>query len=206
MHREAIVIVKEEKVSNTKAAMASSSGSNNAEPGGFYNDTIGDGRDIVPGQALCRWDVNSIVCRNCFHEASKEIFKSCKTTDAMFARLRECCSLAPHSWSSSSPVLFAGPSRSSSSSSSVLVTPTGVLASDALVALSVGVDGHDLCVAGMGDVLARFLLISFAFVDDISAFLSSRIRCMAINCASFSARFLEFSPRSFSSLFSLLWS
>ncbi|KAM1121111.1 hypothetical protein ACFX19_002879 [Malus domestica] len=63
------------------------------------------------------------------------------------------------------------------------------------VALSVGVDGHDLCVAGMGDVL-----------DDISAFLSSRIRCMAINCASFSACFLEFSPRSFSSLFSLLWS
>ncbi|RXI09251.1 hypothetical protein DVH24_033868, partial [Malus domestica] len=50
-------------------------------------------------------------------------------------------------------VLLSGPPRWSSSSSSVLVTPTGVLAGDAPVALSVGVDGHDLCVAGMGDVL-----------------------------------------------------
>ncbi|KAM2436858.1 hypothetical protein ACFX1W_014033 [Malus domestica] len=121
--------------------------------------------------------------------------------------------LAPHSWSSSFLVLLAGSSRSSCSSSSVLVTPTGVLAGDAHVALSVGVDGHDLRVAGMGDVLgeAFFVTEGFAFsflgfADDISAFLSSRIRCMAINYASFSARFLEFSPRSFSSLFSLLWS
>ncbi|RXH99351.1 hypothetical protein DVH24_011676 [Malus domestica] len=39
---------------------------------GFYNDTIGDGRDIVPGQALCRWDVNSIVCRNCFMKQARK--------------------------------------------------------------------------------------------------------------------------------------
>ncbi|RXH78587.1 hypothetical protein DVH24_002105 [Malus domestica] len=87
--------------------------------------------------------------------------------------------LAPHSWSSSSPVLLADPSRSSYSSSSdkfqirrpismilfLLVTPTGVLAGDAPVALSVGVDGHDLHVAGMGDVIgeAFFETEGFAF-------------------------------------------
>ncbi|KAM1766245.1 hypothetical protein TB1_005180 [Malus domestica] len=57
--------------------------SNTSIKGGFYNDTIGDGRDIIYGQALCRWDVNSTVCQNCVDEASKEIFKRCKTTDAM---------------------------------------------------------------------------------------------------------------------------
>ncbi|CAN6701654.1 unnamed protein product [Malus baccata var. baccata] len=60
--------------------------------------------------------------------------------------------------SSSSPVLLAGPSRSSCSSSS------GVLAGDAPVALSVGVDGHDLRVADMGDVLGEaFTFYAFKF-------------------------------------------
>ena len=47
----------------------------------------------------------------------------------------------------------------------MLVTPTGVLAGDAPVALSVGVDGHNLRVAGMGDVLgeAFFVTEGFAF-------------------------------------------
>ncbi|KAM1766242.1 hypothetical protein ACFX11_005275 [Malus domestica] len=57
--------------------------SNTSIAGGFYNDTVGDGLDIVYGQALCRWDVNSTVCQNCVDEARQEIFKSCNATDAM---------------------------------------------------------------------------------------------------------------------------
>ncbi|KAB2601046.1 cysteine-rich receptor-like protein kinase 15 [Pyrus ussuriensis x Pyrus communis] len=68
--------------SNLERLLESSS-SNTSIKGGFYNDTIGDGRDVVYGQALCRWDVNSTVCQNCVDEARKEIFKRCKTTDAM---------------------------------------------------------------------------------------------------------------------------
>lgn len=51
--------------------------------GGFYNSGMGNDPDRVYGQALCRGDVNSAVCQNCVHEASQEIFKSCKTREAI---------------------------------------------------------------------------------------------------------------------------
>ncbi|CAL2265328.1 unnamed protein product [Prunus armeniaca] len=57
--------------------------SNTSISGGFYNTTIGNNTDRVYGQALCRGDVNSTVCRNCVYEASQELFKSCNTNDAM---------------------------------------------------------------------------------------------------------------------------
>ncbi|RXH99340.1 hypothetical protein DVH24_011665 [Malus domestica] len=58
-------------IDQSRAAIESLS-SNTSITGGFNNDTIGDGRDIVPGQALCRWDVNSIVCRNCFMKQARK--------------------------------------------------------------------------------------------------------------------------------------
>ncbi|KAK9936135.1 hypothetical protein M0R45_012996 [Rubus argutus] len=57
--------------------------SNTSISDGFYNDTIGNSTDRVYGQALCRGDVNSTVCQNCVHDASQEIFKSCKTREAI---------------------------------------------------------------------------------------------------------------------------
>ncbi|KAG6695153.1 hypothetical protein I3842_09G082500 [Carya illinoinensis] len=51
---------------------------------GFYNTSTGDqGSDRVYGQALCRGDVNSTVCRNCIQTATKEILKQCRSKDAM---------------------------------------------------------------------------------------------------------------------------
>jgi hypothetical protein len=48
---------------------------------GFYdNSTVEDPK--VYGQALCRGDVNSTVCRDCIKNASQEILKQCKTEDA----------------------------------------------------------------------------------------------------------------------------
>ncbi|KAG6641599.1 hypothetical protein CIPAW_09G085600 [Carya illinoinensis] len=50
---------------------------------GFNNTFVGEGRDRVYGQALCRGDVNSTVCRICIENASKEILKQCKREDAI---------------------------------------------------------------------------------------------------------------------------
>ncbi|KAG6695148.1 hypothetical protein I3842_09G082100 [Carya illinoinensis] len=49
----------------------------------FNNTFVGEGRDRVYGQALCRGDVNSTVCRICIENASKEILKQCKREDAI---------------------------------------------------------------------------------------------------------------------------
>ncbi|XP_059439823.1 cysteine-rich receptor-like protein kinase 25 [Corylus avellana] len=49
---------------------------------GFYNNSTGE-EPKVYAQALCRGDVNSTVCRDCIKSASQEIFKQCKTEDAM---------------------------------------------------------------------------------------------------------------------------
>ncbi|XP_059439419.1 cysteine-rich receptor-like protein kinase 15 [Corylus avellana] len=49
---------------------------------GFYNNSTGEDPDEVYGQALCRGDVNSTVCRDCIKNASQEILKQCKTEDA----------------------------------------------------------------------------------------------------------------------------
>ncbi|XP_062014792.1 uncharacterized protein LOC133731435 [Rosa rugosa] len=51
--------------------------------GGFYNNTIGTGRDRVYGQTLCRGDVSSTACQKCVSDASQEIFNSCKSRDAL---------------------------------------------------------------------------------------------------------------------------
>jgi hypothetical protein len=49
---------------------------------GFYDsNSTGEGQRIY-GQALCRGDVNSTVCRDCIETASKEILKQCKSEDA----------------------------------------------------------------------------------------------------------------------------
>ena len=45
----------------------------------FYN-SIGD---KVYGQALCRGDVNSTECQKCVENASQDIFRNCKSRDAM---------------------------------------------------------------------------------------------------------------------------
>ncbi|KAG6695158.1 hypothetical protein I3842_09G082900 [Carya illinoinensis] len=50
---------------------------------GFNNTFVGEGRDRVYGQALCRGDVNSTVCRICIENASQEILKQCKTEAAI---------------------------------------------------------------------------------------------------------------------------
>ncbi|KAG2688174.1 hypothetical protein I3760_09G082700 [Carya illinoinensis] len=50
---------------------------------GFNNTFVGEGRDRVYGQALCRGDVNSTVCRIFIENASKEILKQCKREDAI---------------------------------------------------------------------------------------------------------------------------
>ncbi|XP_035544312.1 cysteine-rich receptor-like protein kinase 15 [Juglans regia] len=50
---------------------------------GFYNTSTGEDSDRVYGQALCRGDVNSTVCRNCIQTATKEILKQCRSEDAM---------------------------------------------------------------------------------------------------------------------------
>ncbi|KAG6695161.1 hypothetical protein I3842_09G083200 [Carya illinoinensis] len=51
---------------------------------GFYSTSTGDqDSDRVYGQALCRGDVNSTVCRNCIQTATKEILKQCRSKDAM---------------------------------------------------------------------------------------------------------------------------
>lgn len=68
--------------SNLKQLLGSLS-SNTSILGGFYSNTIGNSRDKVYGQSLCRGDVNSTVCRNCVSDASQEILKSCKSIDAM---------------------------------------------------------------------------------------------------------------------------
>ncbi|PQQ15143.1 hypothetical protein Pyn_27904 [Prunus yedoensis var. nudiflora] len=68
---------------NNLKQLLESLSSNTSISGGFYNTTIGNNTDRVYGQALCRGDVNSTVCRNCVYEASQELFKSCNTNDAM---------------------------------------------------------------------------------------------------------------------------
>ncbi|KAF5474710.1 hypothetical protein F2P56_006587 [Juglans regia] len=50
---------------------------------GFNNTSTGEDSDRVYGQALCRGDVNSTVCRNCIQTATKEILKQCRSEDAM---------------------------------------------------------------------------------------------------------------------------
>ncbi|XP_041023444.1 cysteine-rich receptor-like protein kinase 15 isoform X2 [Juglans microcarpa x Juglans regia] len=50
---------------------------------GFNNTSVGEGRDRVYGQALCRGDVNSTVCRICIENASQEILKQCKRKAAI---------------------------------------------------------------------------------------------------------------------------
>ncbi|XP_061996880.1 cysteine-rich repeat secretory protein 38-like [Rosa rugosa] len=61
--------------------------SNTSISGGFYNDTIGNSSDRVYGQALCRGDVNSTVYQSCVHDASQDIFKSCKAQEAIWYEL-----------------------------------------------------------------------------------------------------------------------
>ena len=48
---------------------------------GFYDNSTGEDPKVY-GQALCRGDVNSTVCRDCIKNASQEILKRCKTEDA----------------------------------------------------------------------------------------------------------------------------
>jgi hypothetical protein len=48
---------------------------------GFYNDSNGEDPKVY-GQALCRGDVNSTVCRDCIKNASQEILKQCKSEEA----------------------------------------------------------------------------------------------------------------------------
>ena len=49
---------------------------------GFYNNSTGKDPKVY-GQALCRGDVNSTVCRDCIKNASQEILKQCKSEDAI---------------------------------------------------------------------------------------------------------------------------
>ncbi|GMY36980.1 cysteine-rich receptor-like protein kinase 15 isoform X1 [Fagus crenata] len=55
----------------------------NTSKTGFYNTSIGEDKDTVYGQALCRGDVNSTVCQNCIENASQEILSQCNSEDAM---------------------------------------------------------------------------------------------------------------------------
>jgi len=50
---------------------------------GFYDNNSTGEDPKVYGQALCRGDVNSTVCRDCIETASQEILKQCKSEDAM---------------------------------------------------------------------------------------------------------------------------
>ncbi|XP_024156925.2 uncharacterized protein LOC112164829 [Rosa chinensis] len=68
---------------NNLKLLLESLSSNTSISGGFYNDTIGNSSDRVYGQALCRGDVNSTVCQSCVHDASEDIFKSCKAQEAI---------------------------------------------------------------------------------------------------------------------------
>ncbi|KAM5588589.1 hypothetical protein ABKV19_006847 [Rosa sericea] len=68
---------------NNLKLLLESLSSNTSISGGFYNDTIGNSSDWVYGQALCRGDVNSTVCQSCVHDASQDIFKSCKAQEAI---------------------------------------------------------------------------------------------------------------------------
>lgn len=70
-------------IENNVKLLLESLSSNTSIYGGFYNNTIGNGTDRVYGQALCRGDVNSTVCQNCVRDASQEIFKGCKTQEAI---------------------------------------------------------------------------------------------------------------------------
>ncbi|XP_048132924.1 cysteine-rich receptor-like protein kinase 15 [Rhodamnia argentea] len=50
---------------------------------GFYNNTVGEGRDRIYGQALCRGDASSAACESCVGNASQEIMKLCIAEDAL---------------------------------------------------------------------------------------------------------------------------
>ncbi|XP_062161245.1 cysteine-rich receptor-like protein kinase 25 [Alnus glutinosa] len=54
--------------------------SNTSVTGFYENSTVEDPK--VYGQALCRGDVNSTVCRDCIKNASQEILKQCKSEEA----------------------------------------------------------------------------------------------------------------------------
>ena len=61
----------------------SSNTTRNASQPGFYEASIGDFPDKVYGQALCRGDVDSTVCKNCVQSSSRYIFGHCESIDAI---------------------------------------------------------------------------------------------------------------------------
>ncbi|XP_057450308.1 cysteine-rich receptor-like protein kinase 15 isoform X2 [Lotus japonicus] len=69
---------------NLKLLMESLS-SNTASKTGFYNTSVGEGRDKVYGQALCRGDItnSTMVCQQCIQKASQDIMNRCSSEDAM---------------------------------------------------------------------------------------------------------------------------
>ncbi|KAB1201325.1 Cysteine-rich repeat secretory protein 38 [Morella rubra] len=55
----------------------------NTSVNGFYSTSVGGDADRVYGQALCRGDVNSTVCRSCVEKASQKILNQCQSEDAL---------------------------------------------------------------------------------------------------------------------------
>ncbi|KAF5474717.1 hypothetical protein F2P56_006589, partial [Juglans regia] len=68
---------------NLKLLLESWSASASSWATGFNNTFVGEGRDRVYGQALCRGDVNSTVCQICIENASQKILKQCKSEAAI---------------------------------------------------------------------------------------------------------------------------
>ncbi|KAF4398043.1 hypothetical protein G4B88_019764, partial [Cannabis sativa] len=56
---------------------------NGSLPGYFYTSIGNNSSDKVYGQSLCRGDVNSTVCGKCVEDASQDIFRNCKSIDAI---------------------------------------------------------------------------------------------------------------------------